>query len=78
MSAINVLDYRPSDFGIKQYLKAHNSYGLVGGGVRFDWSVEVGGKQVSSGSSPDQGQAYEDLKAAAIAAAEEIAASGWW
>lgn len=75
---VNVLDYRPSDFGIIQRMERHNSYGLVGGGVRFDWSVEVDGKQVASGSNPNQWEAHQELKAAAIAAAQEIADSGWW
>ena len=75
---VDVRDYRPSDFGIVQRMERHNSYGLIGGGVRFDWSVEVGGKQVASGSNPNQWEAHQELKSAAIAAAQEIADSGWW
>lgn len=78
MSSINVLDYKPSDFGIIQHMERHNSYGLVGGGVRFDWAVEVSDKIVASGSSQSQHDAHLQLKAAAIAAAQEIADSGWW
>lgn len=77
MSA-NAIDYKPSDFGIKQRLERKNVYGLVGGGVSYVWSVEHGGRIKEFGECLSEEAAREQMKNAALKIAQDEIDSGWW
>lgn len=77
MSA-NAIDYKPSDFGIKQRLERKNSYGLIGGGISYVWSVEHAGKVKEFGECLTHEAAREQMKNAALKIAQDEIDSGWW
>lgn len=77
MSA-NAIDYKPSDFGIKQYLERKNAYGLVGGGISYVWSVEHAGQIKEFGECLSMEAAREQMKNAALKIAQDELDSGWW